>query len=571
MKLWKQLVRLVLIILAVGLALLIGYGLWKVLRSYWYPIVIWGYYALAAITFLVQFWFAARLKRPDNPQGEELFLYTAIDAATEVGKFVSWRNRLGRFLTYFVSAIAWPVTFFFSYRQSRKLSQEKKSGLVPLSAYQSLYPVDVQTTVILLAVVLLVYVSHLLFVLPETFGKFLLLLATVYCTARLLFYIVSPVSLAAQLRRGPRNAYVSFLVLAVSIYCLLVLSFAGYIYTIPKVQFEQLGATTLDMLRFRKAYGLLQGGPLSPLDYYLTIAGFLYYISLLRTVLRIKEFKRKDEDYHSIAHSYLMLGNFNEGLTWLGKVTAPNNGTYMLRASAFLGVDQLTKATEAAKKSYLLEKGETLDDAGGLRQVISIAALYPIPEAYILRALERWLGLGINEIAFAESADLLLGQNKISMKNYGALLERAKVPSEAPLLWVHYLINSRNFEEASKQIEGLRLTGGVNELFIRLLRLKLRILDPATGGRNPAEVYEAWAAEHLDKMSSLISELTDDQEKVLVVFQLNFILIVADEVGSSRAEAIKYLMKELTLSIKTEDLKRQSAALSDFLRNAIQT
>jgi hypothetical protein len=563
-KFLKIIVQIIIAALALGLILLLLYGLWRLLTNHWRGILFWAYCAGAAIAFILQLWVLTLMKRIDNPVGQELLYLRLSQAAENASAFQTWRNRLNTLFVALSSALVWPISLLQNARQKRKVMMAGTQMNLTLNmAYQRLYPQDVQLMLMTTVLILLVYATHLIFPLsPETGTRFMLLMA-LYATIKVASYTVGPVPLAAQLRRGPGNAYVNFLAIALMTYCILTLSFAGFINGVSAVRLDSVVNITLDMLKFRKAYSLIQGGSLAPVDYFITISGFLYYISLFQVLLRITQFKRTDEDYNAIAQSYLMLGKFNEAMAWLGKVKIPNAITFDFKAHAYMGVNQLTKAVEAGKKAHFFRKNEQLDESGTFKYLVNSACIFPLPINQTIHLLEQWLATGVKDTDFMTLSSSLLAQGRVPDEKYKEMLINSPLISKYPLTLTNSLLRTGDTQGAYEVWSSMAPATGTDEVLRRFLALQ--VLSDGEGGSS--QVFESWAAEHLGEMFRVAQEVTDEERLVLFGY-LSMLEPLAQRLSSERVEECRFLLQELRNSIATENLKRMTALMTDVFQRS---
>ncbi|HKC62960.1 MAG TPA: hypothetical protein VKB86_04955, partial [Pyrinomonadaceae bacterium] len=348
-------------------------------------------------------------------------------------------------------------------------------------------------------------------------------------------------------------------IIALATYCILVLSFAGFINGVSDVRLDSVTNITLDMLKFRKAYSLFQGGSLTPIDYFVTVAGFFYYISLFQVLLRLNQFKRTDEDYNFIAQSYIMLGKFNEALTWLGLVKVPNSMTLDLKAHSYMGVNQFPKAIDAEKTAHFLRKHEQIDDRETFRYLVNSSCFYPLPAKQTLQLLERWLKTGVKDAEFMTLSASLLSQGRVTDEEYKEMLVNSPVVSNYPLTHISSLLRTGDIDGAYEIWSAMPPTTGTDEVLRRFLALQISGSDAAEG----REIFESWAAEHLAEIFRFAREVSDE-ERMMLFGYLSILEPMAQRFSPERVEECRFLLQELRSSIVTDDFQRMTEVMTDI-------
>src|SRR5437868_36640 len=561
----KYLILSILIAFALGFISLISYLFIYHLGA----TLLWAYSSTVTLFLLLQMYSSLRAVKIENPKGMETILSGIADAIYTTSRLQSWRKRLAQF--FFVLAIApvWPIPVLLIFIQQRRLSSKKYPSSELDWIHESVFPIVILFMNSILGLVLSLYALHMAFDLPIRFGKPILAFILASLFFFLLHYTVSPISLATRLRRMPKNPFVSFFIVSLSFYCVLTLAFAGYIHAVPNVTFQHLIDITLDMLRFRRIQALRRGETLYPIDYFVTITGFLYYVTLFQTILRIKEFDRKDEDFVSIATQYAGLGRFKKALDWLERLKSPDPQRSFIQAVAYLGTNQITKAIEAARRYYVL-KEEPFDDGRSISLAVTGAAVAPIPEHCLLNLMGECLSSNPNEVRVIVAVTILIGLKKIDLEKYGALLIQEDGATRYPLIFAHFLIEREHHLEARKILELLPACEGIHDLTRRVMIL-MTFDNPAIKDlAKDCESVDRWLSVHLSEISKLSLRDADDDERAFAVSQLNLILAVTRKCSSTREQEVQFLVKELESYIK-EEKRREIASVMGSVRRTIDS
>jgi hypothetical protein len=316
------------------------------------------------------------------------------------------------------------------------------------------------------------------------------------------------------------------------------------------------------LFRFRELTRLLSGVQLSFTEVMIGLAGLLFYLALLRIVLRFKDFRRTDADYHWLASRHNMLGDFAKALRYLANVKSRTAETEVIHIIGLLGVNQIGRAEERTKV-LISQNGEqpTIDSI--FQIMLDACFLAPIPEGIIASLISAAVENRVADFRLQDAVWFFLmsyPQSATSVEN--ALLQHK---DGFPLAYARLLILLDRPSDALHLLEKATPGTELEELIRLVMQLQVCLLNPDTSRDEDTQTFQIWAESNLPTIRDLLANLAQPWEKAIAFGQLGILRAFASQLGKDREQEIAFLADEVKAQT-TADPKADLLARSMEIR-----
>jgi hypothetical protein len=539
MKLFRWMLRALLVVLAVAVAIVAAYGAWLLFRAYWAPILLFAFLIVGCCSAVLGFFALHRAKR-NSLRDSVVITVSQVTARAKISRF---RLLLIQILEPIMTASGGWV--YFAARGLRGPTD----NITQMAASASLQGAVGRVAPTILVLALCAYLGAYLAPTDVRWERYFLALLAFHTMTRHGLYALALVPLPAQLRRTAGNAYVSFVVIAVCDLATMLLTlnavlnwndgqlaspdrfwdiFKGLFFAGPSELFQKI----------------VKGDQPSIRELVLSGAGGLYGLTIVRTLYRFSEFRRTDEDYQIIAHSCCLLGKYMDALAYLSRVAKLSEAAHGTRAIAHLGIQQIDKAWGDARRVLELQ-GESPTDERVFFLLVNLVPLIPAPSASRIALLRRGLALKLRDLVIwqavwtAEPGPLLESFKEVFAQSPAA---------EFPLSRVALFMKRQELEQARELLEGIESENPADQLSKSLLDILIRIGDPSTTLTQDRIAFDQWSATCYERLSGLVS-LMKDLDLVLAFGAVVPIYGIAKKLGSPYEQSWLFLLNELQKSL----------------------
>jgi hypothetical protein len=548
MKWLGRLLTGVLIVALVGLTL---YAAYRYLVPVWPAVV---YYIYITLGLLIQSYgtiiLLRRLKQPD--QAKDILLFSLSKAGRVLSAISRLREAVASITIGLSAVFVWPVDVAKGAVFSLK-RKGKDSGV-----YDFLINWQMQTSEHLhaaytAAFIGAIYTLNLAGVADNSYGRAFMFTAAASVLLRHIRYAVEIVGLPVRLRRVAASPYVTFLVIVLCDLSSLVLAFTLLTTGLPPAQItlENFATTASGLFSFSELKRLLVGTQLSARQIAVAMAGLIFYLGLLRILLRFNEFARTDDDYIWLAGNNNFLGKFTTALRFLTNVKATTKEVEYEYMVSLIGVNQVEAATDRTKR-VLHHFGEDPNKNRISQVLLEACAVYPIPRHIILTLIERGISEQIQDAILQNSISLLGANSDWLCASAERLITEQK--GQYPLTHAALAIAEGCYAEA-RELLMRAVPGSELDEVVRLgMLLRASVLDPSTTEDEDLRAYDQWVQSDLRTIRDLLPALCHPWEKTIAFAQLAFARLVSTIVGHDREQEIAFLSDRIKEEVKGNPL-----------------
>jgi hypothetical protein len=543
----KKIARWLMILLAVGVGLLSIYLLWLLLKSYWAPVLFFSYLAIGIVTVLLGLigLFIAR----KQANSDSLFLIFAEAAANT--NILKIRQLIGKALGFVVLATGgWIPAAYYALRAGRVSLSQNAAGI-------SLQGLDQRYAPLTLLMTVIAFCAAWLQPTENYWIKLFLATLVIHVIARQLEYAIMPLSLPIRLRRQLGNAYVSFLLIAISDVSTLVLILSAITnWTVFQIPTQPALIETFKGIFFGHATELVKrvwdGNSVPPNEAFLTGIGALLSLNFLETAYKFREFHRNDEDNITVASRSMLIGRFADALVALDQVKSRNGAYFASRANAHLGVSQLERAWQDAQQAIALERQSAAFDANAKQPaaaeifltLATSAVFLSIPQSALVSLLKRAFQNGVSDYYLANGLMMMFMNATITPQ---ARAEIAELAEQRQLLLFRAvsLLQLKEFEQARLQLEGARPNQPAESFFCSSMLIIVTLTDPKTTLEQDKEAFSSWSSKALEQMSQIDWKSVDPLDIGVTWGRVLHILQISEKLEPQHQQSWQYVLTEL--------------------------
>lgn len=460
-------------------------------------------------------------------------------------------NRVVVILNLLTGAVVWPATVLYSMWKAREFPLSTRARRVAtMRAKNTIIPYDfflVTATALFtcLAVFVLLVMNWNGVYSSRLFGAL-----SFFTTGRLVIYALTTRGLLHRVRSAPGNPHLRFLWMGI-LYALLILAvFLPRQETFPNT-LPSLQSTIFATFGF---HGLRHFRVLDWHDVWriqMAVTGFLFYLIILRSLIRFSDFRRRESDIVALAEAFLAKGDFVKALNWLQKAPASSTIVTFHRAIALLGANEVASAKQAMSIA-LPALQQDMGKMGGsvYSTLLGIARQYPIPPKSVRAVFNEMLREHPREVyvlaGLAHLADLY-GSQFVERE-----LDMELVASSCPATYAAWLLRSESPQKAARYLDRADRTIPENGALCRILDLWL-LIEEETEVSDRREWLGIWLEESLPAIRETIGEIEETWIKGYAFLALALLADIAQAMDSEFAEQLKFAARELADNLQEED------------------
>lgn len=557
--------------LFIGFSLLTLFLLWKfIIRPYWQEVLFYTYISIGILLGFVTI-ISNLVIIKKKATNKHVLLKEIIKVFGDKNPIRRIRSFLDSLLEFFWSLTAWPANFYReiyqiyrNFKHKHFLSPLKTSfskiDFTSFKAESSLTSYDLVTAITILVNILIVYSINYLLSTPWSYSIPFLLIMVVHILCRHLTYAISSITLPQKLRQTYGNPYLRFVAIGLTDLLILLLSFALIISienSIP-MTFTLFKQVAMEMLKFKRIQNITDFRNIAFIEIIISMAGILYYFTLLKAMIRFKEFKRIDDDYRIFAVKFIFAGKFDKSLNYLKKVQRININDFAIKIACLVGINQINKAFDSAENYLKIsEEQATKDDVFSF--VLESTTLYNVPKEYYLNAIKRGISSSISESRLYSIISTALKKfDPPPYEDFENLFKNPKIKDSYPLSYSDILISLGRYKEAFTIISKIDPKSDVDRLIHHLLWIILQgqISEMAHSQKIIEIFFLEFRLTEIFKIARRFS-FSADWEKSFVFTILMSVLVIVKELAPNREQECHNIMKEIKNSLKDSTLAKK--------------
>jgi hypothetical protein len=557
----QRIIKWMMIALVIAFALLVVYLVWLLLRSYWAPILLFSQLLVGAV--FVAFFLFAQYAATANSTDDLLRIAAEVNAQLQTSRARLVATKVFGAINMLTGG--WPIGI---YAIISGLTRPNALSTMQIQAHESLQGKSHKLAPIILGFVILLYLASWLQPSTIYWNRILILILAINIISRHLTYAVHPLSLPTQLRRTIGSAYLTFAIIAISDFCVLILTFNaienwgnGTIGSLAegsladlRVIFAGLFFGQISDLVFKIA----QGHTPAVKEALLPSVGALFSYNLLETAYKFSDFRRNDADFLAIAEANILLGKYNDALGALAQVKDKGGSWYQLRSVAYLGVLQVGKAWENIERSLMAKRMDS-ENRGITKEDIFLEGV----GAWVILPTEAkvaWLRYGIEskltDFYLAFGLNMMI-YTKSDIPTPEAVFRTTVIESNYPLSHVVFLMAQRNLDSARTQLDQIQTTGLPETLFRQLLILQSHLLDKGTSLEEDSLYFSNWSASNLNLLAEIEWKTLTTAELTVMLFCFSACNSFSAEFKSAYLQTWMYQSNELKKHLPLSSLENK--------------
>jgi hypothetical protein len=366
---------------------------------------------------------------------------------------------------------------------------------------------------------------------------------------RLISFTIGPVSLPKALRLKSDVPYLIFIMLALldgvallfNLHVLRSMATPG-VTLLSMDSFLQTGSAVFNTPSFIKM--VLPPRPIGWDSLVLGIAGITFFAAVLNNLVRIRQFRRTDEDYVLLATIENQIGAFSKALRLLQKVQDQREvQAFPARATALGGLQQFPPALEEAKAFLTLDKTMKLESVPTL-PMFMLASLIGFSGADCKSKVEfvayaENSGLNSREVAFI--LEVILSSAGEDSPSIASQLLARQIFDRHPPAKAIALFCSGQREQAIDVLTAGVYNHPIDELYRRQSLLMVQLSDPDTTGSQDSETFARWITENFADLERTVQTSDELSDAFPLVGILRGVVRLADMFQHPDVERLRYL------------------------------
>jgi hypothetical protein len=529
--------QVVLLLLLAAIVVLTVYGLFRLIRPHWEAVLFYTYLLCGLFVCVVGYFsFRKMLKAQQRPSDE---IADALNKARSQKTLSRIRRSIANLLEWLSAVFVWPVLLVWGARIGKAVGSRVRDAVAYSRANGWQPQMALYTATLLLAAVILSREGQ-----AGGYDVALIYAGAITVLVRNLRYAVDETSLPERLRLEARYPYVAFIVVLLCDLTSLVLAAATMI---SRDDPAQVGLISMQeavkgLFTFRNLIDPSAITQLSLRQVAVSVAGLIFYVALIGTAIRFKEFRRTDQDYASLAIINCHLAHFDVAADYLRKVVNQSKESAIAGVVASLGVNQI--ATAAANvKAFRQYQNEPALEPDAHQVMLECCMIFPIPRHVALEVVRRAIAAGVPDGMLQDSIGLLALAAKVQNDELAGLL--ANRVSDYPITCAAVAIVGERYAEARLLLESAKPASALDEIVRLTMLLRAQVSDPATDLNEDGKTCRLWAERDLPTIKSLVDDLTDGRERVVLYAQLSFAQFASHHLAPEREQEIRYLCSSL--------------------------
>ena len=558
MKWAGYLVATALVLALIGL---VGYGIYTYLFPVWAAILYFGYLIFGLVFSVSGAVLIFRDLRSVKPVRDEIAqAVSGVVVARAQNWLTNFRNWVGAIAGLFSSAIVWPVDVF------RGAYGNLKSGYGDVRMFlirYSLHPVDQFHAIFAVVSVVVVYAFGIIVITGDGFGRVFIFTIAVSVFFRHIRYVVEIESLPVRLRRASGISYITFITIVTCDLVTLILASTLLITNLSPsdIQQEHLATAVAGLFRFRELIRLFSGVQLSPAEFIITITGLVFYLALIRVLLRFKEFRKTDEDYIWLATQNDRLGRFRIAMSQLRNVKNRTSQAEIATVVALLGLNQIQQAED--RVALVLQQNDQPHDADNIfAGLIDACVFTPIPEHILIAIFQRGIEQQVSDVRLQDAISIFAGDSETIGNALTDII--SETDNHYPLSRIALYIATGRFSEAQEVLNRTTPENSLEKIAHLVMFLRAELENPEITADEEDRIFMRWAETKLPTIVALLPELSTAWEKAFAFVFLAYPRFVATAIASDREQEISYLCDNLQRDVKGDSVAETIVQASEL-------
>lgn len=356
---------------------------------------------------------------------------------------------------------------------------------------------------------------------------------SILCVAilvRLVQHLQKEGGLLAGLRAIPGSPLVRFIVILFANYVALVLGISACVTWMkqPHVSAETIRKVAISLTSLADVKNRIVPGPASVKlhaleamsfnDVLLSVATLLFYFVLLRSILRFKEFARKDDDYASIAHILTTRGRYQEALGQLQKIRVMSATHESYKIGPNLGLGRIDRAYAMAER-WLQSQDDSLTvspEAVYSALIMTAIANYSLPTKSMIAMLEGAQKSKCVDSMMASAVMALASLDQLTPAEC-RMAFTAGTETQYPLTHAMILVCEENHSEALEMLDHSTSTVPSDQLMKMTYLLLFGMPAKIQQGEDPGQLAKDWIAANFDHYRALCDLCVENWNEEIVL------------------------------------------------------
>jgi len=393
---------------------------WNLFFFLWIPIIIdctdnfvlplFILYIIHGILILNKSLMYDKVIRNKTSLKDEAFL----DEFIEKKWFYKIRAKTVFFLKKFIVVLNWPGYIRYQYLENKISNKNRKENtpFLTIKLFSILSPEPILSEIRFYSLIV-IYIFYFYYPTQINHLKFFLYLFCIEIFIRHIVYLIDFLNIFIHLRKTTGNVFYRFIKLIFFDYLSVFLCAFGILKWNSEVKycFNDIIEVNNFLFNFYKFKQQVFDFKIIPTlnDIFIFAIGFLI-LNVIKNILRIKEFKRTDEDKKNIALTYAFTGQFKNSLNMIEKLDRIDNEVLHIKIINYVGINDINFAVHCSKKYltlYLPIDEEKADQNSIYIFIFKAIILFPIQKKSLISLTEEVI-YKIDDFSFLECISYLV-------------------------------------------------------------------------------------------------------------------------------------------------------------------
>jgi hypothetical protein len=484
------------------------------------------------------------------------------DATRDVGSITRFREWLGGWVYMASTTVAWPILVL---RLPLTVARFRRRGTlrVPrretMQADMRLRPRVLFDSVAVAIITAGAYALTVAGLIPFVLAFFVL--SAGFSTLTLAAFTIGPGSFPEQLRRAAGRPHLNLLMLTLAISSTVLISFLALRFEGHLPEAGQVSDLLVQMTPGQAARTLLAHPFQQFLEVEIAVTGLLLCSSLLTGLWKFKEYRREDRHHESMAESYIRLGAPTNAIECLRKVRNPSQSTCVVSTAAYLCVNRIDRALDAARNALALQAEVPLTLEA--YAFACFAALeYPVP-AYVTRELLlQWIQKGGGDAQMLFVVAALLERKIFAPAEIQTLFPAGTARRQFPLAYVGSLITIGRTNAAQRLLRRTDARTAIEAALKEFLELLTTISAPSADPERGVIFIHRWLRRNAVRFTALAGELPHEFDRLISFTISGIVASICKEVAPEKVEEWRFINDQHRESLRSDQVRRAADAFS---------
>ncbi|MBF0377814.1 MAG: hypothetical protein HQK72_10070 [Desulfamplus sp.] len=498
-------------------------------------------------------------KIKDTDQIKETIHWILLYRELNKNIFIKIRFKINFYLKALIAIFNWPGFLLYQHLEwKRREFHDEISGkpkTIAGNLTSSLSPEPILAEIRFLSLIS-VYLFYAFFAEEKTYLQLFLYLFCAEILIRHLVYLLSPDNIFTQLRITEGNVFYRFFLIVLLDFLSVFLSAYGILKWGTKVplNMESIFEVNKYLFNFSQLKEKIINLNLAVNDIFLFSVGFLI-LSMAKCIIRIKEFKRTDEDYKNLAKKYACAGKFKKSLNCIKKMKRIDDEQLLIASILSFGLYDINNAKRYAE-NYLNISNKNSDHNAVYRLIFSHSIYFPIHKTNFISLLKEAMVLPID--------DVLLLTNIVFVLSSGVeadylLLEyftkKAQNQTTFPYSYCFLLILCGRIDRLGEVLKKMKFNTTIENILSCTYKLIIDIHNNEIANC----FIEKKISSLFNKIESIINSLKKEEEQFIALMILTILIVYAKTIQFQTESKLKELCdrflleSELNLMSVTDD------------------